>query len=236
MRPTVLFLFALAALAGARPGLGAEGAAAPIIGSARSAVVFDGDSFDFAGRHVQLAGIDAPELGQRCEKNDEPAATCGLTAAYELRKRLQLDPRPLRCWPESETAEATVLATCAAGETDLALVLVESGYAWTLPDAQIDYRLAEETARDSGIGLWAEPPMPPWEWRAGVAKAGARSPQQGCVIAATIDPSGERLYFGPLDPDYAAKGVDPARGERWFCSDEEARDAGWRRPGEQSPS
>ncbi len=212
-----------------------EPANSPISGDARSAVVFDGDSFDFAGRHFQLAGIDAPELGQRCEKEDGLNVACGLTAAYELRKRLQLDPRPLRCWPQGETADKAVLATCAAGEDDLALVLVESGYARALPEAQIDYRLAEEKARGSSIGLWASRKnVAPWEWRAERAKARAHSPEEGCVIAGTIASSGERLYFGPLDHGYATKSVNEARGERWFCSDEAARKAGFRRPDERA--
>ncbi len=77
-----------------------------------------------------------------------------MTAAYELRKRLQLDPRPLRCWPQGEPVQGAVVATCAAGEDNLALALLQSGYAWALADAQIDYRLAEEKARAARLGLW----------------------------------------------------------------------------------
>lgn len=255
MRLIVFVLLFVAAVVSGQPASSVQSTAAPISGSARSAVVFDGDSFDFSGRHFQLAGIDAPELGQRCAEEVGPKETCGLTAAYELRKRLQLDPRPLRCWPQSEsagsraggtnagatgraageTADGAILATCAAAEDDLALVLVESGYARALPDAQIDYRLAEERAYGAGIGLWARDAEAPWDWRVAKTTAGANTPQQGCVIAGTID-QGKKLYYGPLDTDYGKKTVDPTRGERWFCSDDDARAAGWRRPGEQSPS
>jgi hypothetical protein len=31
----------------------------------------------------------------------------------------------------------------------------------------------------------------------------------------------------PVHPDYAAVEVDPARGERWFCTEMEAIRAGW---------
>lgn len=236
MRLIGIALLLIAAMAVTRPGSGVQPAASPISGDARSALVFDGDSFDFAGRHFQLAGIDAPELGQRCDKGEGRAATCGLTAAYELRKRLQLDPRPLRCWPLRDTAEGATVSTCAAGEDDLALVLVESGYARALPDAQVDYRLAEEKARSSKIGLWTGQAEAPWAWRAERERAGAQTPEQGCVIAGIVDQAGRQLYFGPLDHAYAAKSVNPARGERWFCSDEDARRAGWRRPAEQAPS
>lgn len=220
----------------ARPAPAATDLAAPLSGNARQAIVFDGDSLDFSGLHIQLAGIDAPELGQICGPERDEKARCGLTAAYELRKRLQLDPRPLRCWPQGKPANGTVIATCAAGEEDLALVLLESGYAWALPDAQIDYRLAEEKAREARLGLWSADSEKPAEWRAGIAKSGgARTPAEGCVIAGVVV-DGRKLYFGPLDPDYGKRTAGPGAVERWFCTEEEARDAGWRRPAEKAPA
>jgi len=33
----------------------------------------------------------------------------------------------------------------------------------------------------------------------------------------------------PGDPDYDATRINPRNGERWFCSEDEARTAGWRR-------
>ena len=240
MRTSALGFFLIVAALAAHYGLAATNdLAAPISGSAQQAVVFDGDSFDFDGRHIQLAGIDAPELGQTCKQggNDDEKSRCGLTAAYELRKRLQLDPRPLRCWPEGKPVDGAVIATCAAGEDDLALVLLQSGYAWALPDAQIDYRLAEEKAKEARLGLWSTGSEAPAEWRTRMAKSsGARTPADGCVIAGKLPGGGKKIYYGPLDPDYGDQAADPAAGERWFCSEEDARKAGWRRPGERAPS
>lgn len=231
------FLLFTAALAAHYGLASANDLTAPISGDARQAVVFDGDSLDINGRHIQLAGIDAPELGQTC-KHDDETPRCGMTAAYELRKRLQLDPRPLRCWPQGKPINGAEVATCAAGEDDLALALLQSGYAWALADAQIDYRLAEEKARAARMGLWSERGETPTDWRARMAKTGGpRTPEQGCVIAGMVADDGKKkIYYGPLDPDYAKQAVDPAAGERWFCGEEEARKAGWRRPGERSAS
>lgn len=207
---------------------------APVEGDAKTVSVFDGDSFDLAGQHIQLAGIDAPELGQLCPRASEREAQCGLMAGYELRKRLQLEPRPLRCWPQAPSRDGALIATCAAGEDDVALQLLDAGYAFALPDAQIDYRLAEEKARAAGLGLWGGGINPPWEWRKERETAGARDTGQGCVIAGIIESGGARRYYGPLDPDYGAKTVRPEKGERWFCSEEQARAAGWRRPDESA--
>lgn len=42
--------------------------------------------------------------------------------------------------------------------------------------------------------------------------------------------SGERVYHTPNSPWYARTEIDTSAGERWFCTEQEARDAGWRAP------
>ncbi|MBW9116521.1 hypothetical protein JNB88_23065 [Rhizobium cauense] len=43
--------------------------------------------------------------------------------------------------------------------------------------------------------------------------------------------SGERIYHVPGQYYYAATKISPQYGERWFCSEAEARAAGWRKAG-----
>jgi hypothetical protein len=43
--------------------------------------------------------------------------------------------------------------------------------------------------------------------------------------------SGERIYHVPGQHYYAATKISPQYGERWFCSENEARAAGWRKAG-----
>jgi hypothetical protein len=40
---------------------------------------------------------------------------------------------------------------------------------------------------------------------------------------------GERIYHAPGGRWYSRTKINEAKGERWFCSEEEARAAGWRR-------
>jgi hypothetical protein len=40
---------------------------------------------------------------------------------------------------------------------------------------------------------------------------------------------GERIYHVPGQRYYDATRISPLHGERWFCSEVEARNAGWRR-------
>ncbi|MDR9776900.1 hypothetical protein RJJ65_30455 [Rhizobium hidalgonense] len=43
--------------------------------------------------------------------------------------------------------------------------------------------------------------------------------------------SGERIYHVPGQEYYDETKISPQYGERWFCSEAEARAAGWRRAG-----
>lgn len=53
----------------------------------------------------------------------------------------------------------------------------------------------------------------------------------GCNIKGNVSYiSGQRIYHRPGDRYYDRTRIRPSRGERWFCSESEAREAGWRRP------
>lgn len=47
--------------------------------------------------------------------------------------------------------------------------------------------------------------------------------------------SGERVYHTPDSPWYVHAEIDTSAGERWFCTEQEARDAGWRAPKRAQP-
>lgn len=40
--------------------------------------------------------------------------------------------------------------------------------------------------------------------------------------------TGERIYHVPGQEHYSETIITPSKGERWFCSEDEARAAGWR--------
>jgi hypothetical protein len=56
-----------------------------------------------------------------------------------------------------------------------------------------------------------------------VAQAG------NCNIKGNVSSSGERIYHVPGQRYYSDTRIEPHKGERWFCSEAEARAAGWRR-------
>lgn len=53
---------------------------------------------------------------------------------------------------------------------------------------------------------------------------------EGCDIKGNISSSGEKIYHTRSSSSYANTIIDPAKGERWFCTVEEARSNGWRAP------
>lgn len=52
-----------------------------------------------------------------------------------------------------------------------------------------------------------------------------------CRIKGNINRKGERIYHLPGERDYGRTRMDKGKGERWFCSQEEAVASGWRKAG-----
>jgi hypothetical protein len=50
-----------------------------------------------------------------------------------------------------------------------------------------------------------------------------------CLIKGNISDKGERIYHVPGGRYYDATVIELSKGERWFCSEAEARAAGWRK-------
>ena len=67
-------------------------------------------------------------------------------------------------------------------------------------------------------------PLPP---ATGTCPGGCETPPHGCLIKGTIPAAGLKIYLLPGQPGYDAARIDSTRGERWFCTVNEARSAGW---------
>lgn len=67
-------------------------------------------------------------------------------------------------------------------------------------------------------------------WRCGIRLAAASDVKSlQCRIKGNVSSKGERIYHLPGGEFYDRTQVNAAKGERWFCTEEEARAAGWRR-------
>ena len=194
-----------------------------------AAQVQDGDTLRVAGEKVRLLDVDAPELAQRCEGGPKELAACGKLAAEMLETKLE--GATITCRGDERDDYDRLLARCSLGGEDLSTWLVEQG--WGLAFRRYSTRLVatEETARAAERGLWKTSLEPPWEFRTRRwAEAGSKAPG-GCAIKGNISRKGERIYHTPWgDRFYERTRIDEDRGERWFCSEKEAADAGFRAP------
>lgn len=59
---------------------------------------------------------------------------------------------------------------------------------------------------------------------------GCSTPPPGCLIKGNISSStGEKIYHVPGQRNYEQTKIEPEKGERWFCTEEEAIANGWRK-------
>ncbi|TIN70481.1 MAG: hypothetical protein E5Y30_15850 [Mesorhizobium sp.] len=72
-------------------------------------------------------------------------------------------------------------------------------------------------------------PQLPRVHHSGTSTSTAAVQKAGCYIKGNINEWGEHIYHMPGQEYYLATRINPARGERWFCSQWEAWWAGWRK-------
>jgi endonuclease YncB( thermonuclease family) len=194
------------------------------------ATVRDGDTVEIHGQRIRLYGIDAPEGRQVCRR-DGRDWRCGQAAAHALADHI--GRRPLTCRPRYTDRYERPVAVCRVAGEDVGAWLVREGWALAYRRYGTDYVADEAAAKAARRGVWSATFTPPWEWREEHRSESVR-PKPGsvpgaCTIKGNINRKGARLYHLPGDHGYAQTHIDPARGERWFCSEAEARTAGWRR-------
>jgi endonuclease YncB( thermonuclease family) len=193
--------------------------------------VIDGDTVTVGGETVRLFGIDAPEAEQTCTTDAGAPWPCGAWAAAEVAARF--DGARVTCDSLDTDRYGRTVARCRQGTTDIAESIVAAGLALAYRDYSWDYDLAEKSAQVAGLGLWSGRFETPADWRAArraaepAAQTAPRTAAGDCAIKGNISAAG-RIYHQPHNRDYADTRIDPARGERWFCSPAEAEAAGWR--------
>ena len=112
---------------------------------------------------------------------------------------------------------------------EIGAVLVEEGLAWAFTRYSVDYVEAEAVARQAHIGIWQGDYEAPWDYRARKWAEAAQAAPEGCPIKGNIS-SGGKIYHPPWSPWYGKTRINTSKGERWFCSEDEAIAAGWRAP------
>lgn len=195
----------------------------------------DGDSFEI---EIRIFGIDTPEISQTCKDADGGDYPCGQVAADAL--AALMNGKTVTCEKQDQDKRyGRPVAICYADGLDVGAEMVERGLAVAYRKYSYKYVPHEQRARAAKRGLWAGEFEMPWDYRARKltktiislpASCPPPSADPGCQIRGNVSKSG-RIYHLPGSRDYEKVVIDPAKGERLFCSEEEALACGWRRPG-----
>ena len=234
------FIAALLLLAMAGPGLAIE-------------IVLDGDTFQLDGTIYRLDGVDAPEIDQKCLDQRGDIWPCGVAARDRL--SAQIGNRAVRCddkGPDPDHKNRHLGICSIEGESGtLNAWLVREGWAIRYEPAAKGRFTAEETdARDNKRALWAGCFAEPREMRAwnqngarlvgGACQAAHQNRTReklfrvdsamplGCPIKAKLALRAigyQGIYHLPSCGSYLRQ----KRVNRWFCSEEDAQAAGFRK-------
>jgi hypothetical protein len=184
-------------------------------------------------------------MGQR---SGRPWA-CGQESASELSEIIA--GKEVGCVPMGSDQHGRTLARCTVGTLDVNRAMVARGYAVAFRRYSSDYVSAEEAAKTNRRGIWAGTFEMPSDVRSAAAhpmltprerpirnvaalrvRAGAFSSRGravpahsgGCTIKGNHSRRGEWIYHLPGMPYYSR-----TRAEAMFCSEAEAKAAGYRR-------
>jgi endonuclease YncB( thermonuclease family) len=189
------------------------------------ATAVKGDMLRIDGRLVRLTGIEVPEAKQPCLKENGRRWNCSASARAALEKFVR--GKTVACTPSGETDTGQALATCTTDGADVADALVRNGHAFAASGLLATYGSAESEAKAAKLGVWQGGTVRPSEWRDQIWQEAKRAAPEGCPIKGTVRAS-DRSYAMPWSTGYDGAKVRTVKGDRWFCTEEEARSAGFR--------
>lgn len=193
-----------------------------------TATVRDGDTLDMDGLRIRLFGVDAPEYAQSCTRPNGANWSCGVEAMQALAGKI--GTRPIDCEQRDIDVYRRSVAVCRLNGEDLNAWLVNEGWAVAYREFSEDYVDEEERARAARRNIWNGSLQQPEAYRReqGAVDTNTRD-DPNCRIKGNISSSGDRIYHVPGGEFYERTVITRSRGERMFCSEQEARAAGWRR-------
>lgn len=223
----------------------------PVIASAAefngTPQIIDGDTVQFGSTRVRMGAMDAPETDQQCLDAKGERWACGAAARDAL--RAQAAGKPWVCRLIGATQQERSVARCIAGGEDIEKWMVRNGWALASAREAKGYGADEVEARTAKAGLWAGAFVSPRDWRRRNANAmvlgsariaaaarplllqsafGAKPPAPDCAIKGNVNSGGVCIYHRPGGRWYAKIKMNPAKGNRWFCSVAEAKASGCR--------
>jgi endonuclease YncB( thermonuclease family) len=200
----------------------------PFIGAGKSvtgrAYATGADTLRVGGISVRLGDIEAPESEQRCG-GGAGKWRCAQVAESVLSRLV--NGRRTSCGLGGSDEAGRQLGHCSVGRKDVAAELVRQGYVFADAGLFARYAGEEREARAAKAGLWSGEAERPADFRAKRWEEAKRRAPDGCPIKGQVSGTA-RVYVLPWSADYERVRVQKARGERWFCSEQEAVAAGFK--------
>jgi endonuclease YncB( thermonuclease family) len=192
--------------------------------------IVDGDTLVVGEVRIRLDGIDAPESTQACGDASGGVWPCGAAATRHL--AALVGRSEVRCDDLGPDKYRRTLGRCFVGSLNLNAEMVRAGYAWAFVRYSQAYVAVEAEARAARVGVWQGPAVAPWDFRRRAWETAEAAAPEGCTIKGNVNANG-RVYHMPWNTWYDKVRMEPGRdglvgGKRWFCSELEAQEAGWR--------
>lgn len=203
--------------------------------------VVDGDTIEVVIRgqneKIRLIGIDTPEIVDsrktvQCFGGEASEKAKSLLGGQKI--RLEADPSQ----GDRDKYNRLLRYVFLEDGTFFNEIMINEGYAheYTYQSNPYKYQkefvLAEKEARENNRGLWS-PDTCGGKTNQLPVKASVEaeiSDNQNCIIKGNIGyKTGEKIYHLPGCDSYKETVINERYGERWFCTEKEARDAGWRK-------
>lgn len=188
--------------------------------------VIDGDTLDVGSTRVRLFGIDAPERDQPCTTLQGQNWACGDWATRQVAERFA--GKTAQCSLMDTDRYGRSVARCTVAGRDIGQDLVREGIAFAYLKYSDDYLAQEQAAEAAGRGIHGHVVESPARYRLTRIK-GRDAPDPACRIKGNISKDSQRIYHLPGQAFYDKTSVNLKQGERWFCSEAQARASGWRK-------
>ena len=187
--------------------------------------VIDGDTFQVGETRVRLYGLDAPERDQPCTTLSGQSWSCGDWVTRQVRERY--DGATARCVAKDRDRYDRLVAQCQINGHDVGAALVQDGLAYAYRRYAMIYDLQEKEAYVAERGIHGFSLQSPARYRL-AQRSAPSAPDPSCRIKGNISAKGARIYHLPGQRFYQRTSIRIDKGERWFCSEAQARASGWR--------
>ena len=130
--------------------------------------IIDADTIELDGAKVRLNGIDAPEMGQKCEDINSKMYSCGVYARDALQALIAtMSQAIVQCHYTDKDFYGRFIGECSIGQININMWLVENGWALAYRKYSKKYVENENIAKSNRVGMWSGKFVEPWNWRRG---------------------------------------------------------------------